>query len=56
MVVERHVPRNTPDAADFVGNDSFGCAVEQDHLRSHLEDVLVAAGQFLQHDRAQSER
>jgi hypothetical protein len=52
---QRHVSAKDSDATDAVHDDT-SVAVEEDHLRSHLEDALVAGHQFLQNERPQRAR
>ena len=55
---ERHVSSEDAHLADAVGDDVLGCAVQQDDLRAHVEDVLVARGELLMDEgsNAESER
>src|SRR5207237_9471010 len=47
---ERQVSSEDANLADAVGDDVLGCAVQQHDLRAHLEDVLMARGEFLTDD------
>ena|SRR5437667_4832861 len=53
---ECYVARKYADVTDAIRDHSFRRAVEEDNLRPHLEDVLVARRQLLMDDRPNAQR
>src|SRR5258706_14990843 len=53
---ETDVSSKDADVADAVLDDPFRCAVQEHHLRSHFENVLITRGHLFMYDRPKTKR
>src|SRR5258706_6802332 len=53
---ETDVSSKDADVADAVLDDAFRCAVQEHHLRSHFENVLMTRGHLFMDDRPKTKR